>query len=125
MNWLTNLQSHFQGRPEQSIEELFQSFSLPSEVQPGDFEQALSVFKDAYDIEPRQLRGDDPLSWFTEGPESRNPIEWYFARSQLEDRVSDLTYHLKLARRRRRVGTMLRSPENIREYVLACVGIEF
>jgi len=123
MSWLVDLQTHFRGRVELSPTDLLKEFSLPSGITADVLREALKVFKEEYDISTGLLRPSDSLAIFMEGPKSHNPIAWYFERSQLEDRLSAVNYHLKKGRKKWEASPPFASPTTMRDYVLAWLGI--
>lgn len=123
MSWLADIQNSFQKREELSLPELFNMFSLPSAVSIQELKDILSVFNEEYQLAIGLLRPDDRLSVFVDGPETRNPISWYFERSALEDRLSEVNYKIAVSRKRLGVSTDCATPETMRDYVMACLGL--
>ncbi len=125
MGCFDSVLQHFQDREVLSAKQLHQQFSLPVDVSDDDLERALEIFATEYNLPAGKLRADDSLDLFVRPPRIRNPITWFFTQSAYEDRLSELNYHIKKARKRAHVAELSASPKTARDYVLACLGRDF
>jgi hypothetical protein len=121
MKWLRRVRSHFDGRVELAPPELITEFRLGPEISQTALMKCLSVFLEAYEIQPGCLRAADPIDLFTQPP-SANPLAWLWVRFAYEDRLNQLNYQLHTMRDERGLPEDYPIPATIGEYVRLCLG---
>lgn len=101
MSWSDKIRSHFADRSELGIDELCREFGLEAGTDQSLLKECLSVFEEEYELKIGWLRSSDPIDLFTEPPPAGDPFRWFFYRAAIENRISELNFHLKEARKKR------------------------
>jgi hypothetical protein len=122
MRWEDDLRAYFAERPELELAVLLEQFELPNDVSHEAAAQCLKVFEDEYGVPIGRLRPFDPVTLFTEPPETTGPLSWLFNRAAIEDRAGELYHRLHGQRRAAGGADIPTAPATVKDFVLAWVG---
>jgi len=120
--WKEAFLAHFSDREDIGIDEVYARFFMSEGLPKHCVFDCLNLIEIEYQLPAGLIRPSDSLQKLLKPVATKNPIRWFFYRSQEEDRESELNYQLN--KRLRQYGTFeaWQKFETIGDYVHAWCG---